>query len=166
MDSDTISPTVLELYEHHRDRNTSPSVEELSQSLLTTIESFKEVFLVVDALDECSDKLRWDLVEQLDNIQPEVHLLITSRYLDSINEELETFARFEIKAHRSDIELFIDHQIKKNRNLRKIVDQRWGRQNSGKYVPACSSSCGIIGKALLGFLSSMSGRSWRLFQTR
>lgn len=122
-DLDALPPAVSELYDHHRDRDTSPSVDELSDSLLLTIDLFAEVFLVIDALDECSDELRWDLIERLETLQPHVHLLITSRYLDSINEELELFIRFEIKAHRADIELFIDHQIKKNRNLRKIIER-------------------------------------------
>ena len=49
--------------------------------------------------------------------------MITSRFLDSIKEELEDFAQLTIKAHRSDIELFIDHQIQKNENLRKVVQR-------------------------------------------
>ena len=122
-DFETISFAVLELYDHHRDRNISSIVNELRDSLLSTIGSFAKVFLVVDALDECNNELRWDFVERLETLQPYVHLLITSRYLDSISEELENFTRFEIKAHRADIELFIDHQIKKNRNLRKIVER-------------------------------------------
>lgn len=121
--TDSIPPAVLELYDHHRYRNTSPSVDDLCGSLLLVIDSFAEVFLIIDALDECSEELRWELLERLETIEPHVHLLITSRYLDSIDEELKLFSRIEIKAHRADIELFIDHQIKKNRNLRKIVER-------------------------------------------
>ena len=46
-----------------------------------------------------------------------------SRFLDSIAEEMEQYDRFEIKANKGDIELFIDRHIKKNRNLRKLVDK-------------------------------------------
>ncbi|KAI9859761.1 MAG: hypothetical protein M1813_006478 [Trichoglossum hirsutum] len=120
-ESEAIPPALLELYEHHRDRNTSPSPDEISETLSSAIENFGEVFFVVDGLDECSDDLRWELVEQLQRFQPKLHLLITSRYLDSIDEELQGFERFEVTANRADIELFIDHQILKNRNLRKIV---------------------------------------------
>lgn len=121
--TDGIPPAVLELYDHHRHRNTSSSVDELCETLLLVIDSFTEVFLIIDALDECSEDLRWELLERLETIEPHVHLLITSRFLDSIDEELKLFSRMEIKAHRADIELFIDHQIKKNRNLRKIVER-------------------------------------------
>lgn len=120
---DGVPQAVLDLYDHHRDRNTLPSVDDLCGSLLLVIDSFAEVFLIIDALDECSEELRWELLERLETLEPHVHLLITSRYLDSINEELRLFSRLEVKAHRADIELFIDHQIKKNRNLRKIVER-------------------------------------------
>ena len=36
---------------------------------------------------------------------------------------MEQYDRFEIKANKGDIELFIDRHIKKNRNLRKLVDK-------------------------------------------
>lgn len=87
------------------------------------IESHKEVFCVIDALDECHENLRWELIERLESLGPKLRVLITSRYLDSIAEELETYQRFEIRANKADIELFIEHQIRRNRNLRKIVQR-------------------------------------------
>ena len=107
----------------HRYRNTSPSVDDLCGSLSLVIDSFAEVFLIIDALDECSEELRWELLEGLETMEPHVHLLIAARYLDSIDEELKLFSRIEIKAHRADVALFIDHQIKKNRNQCKIVER-------------------------------------------
>lgn len=122
-DSEDIAPDLLSLYERHRDRNTSPMTDELYQALSTMIESHKEVFCVIDALDECHENLRWELIERLESLGPKLRVLITSRYLDSIAEELETYQRFEIRANKADIELFIEHQIRRNRNLRKIVQR-------------------------------------------
>ncbi|KAI9721649.1 MAG: hypothetical protein M1828_005016 [Chrysothrix sp. TS-e1954] len=122
-DVDDIHPRVSGLYEQHRDRNTSLTSEEIFETLLTIIESHEEVFCVIDALDECSEELRWELVEKLEDLGPKLRVLITSRILDSIAEELEAYARVEIRANKADIELFIEHQIRRNRNLRKIVDR-------------------------------------------
>ncbi|KAI4169534.1 MAG: hypothetical protein LQ343_005614 [Gyalolechia ehrenbergii] len=122
-DSDEMSLDLLSLYERHRDRNTSPTADEMSQALSTMIESHSEVFCIIDALDECNEDLRWALVEKLEMLGPKLHVLITSRFLDSIAEELETYQRFEIRANKADIELFIDYQIRRNRNLRKIVEK-------------------------------------------
>ena len=74
-------------------------------------------------MDECNEEIRWELLESLDFLQPKLRILITSRFLDSIAEEMEQYDRFEIKANKGDIELFIDRHIKKNRNLRKLVDK-------------------------------------------
>lgn len=122
-DSEDISPDLLSLYERHRDRNTSPKIDEISQALSTVIEGHEEVFCIIDALDECNEDLRWELVEKLENFGPKLRVLITSRYLDSIAEELEVYQQFEIRANKADIELFIEHQIRRNRNLRKMVEK-------------------------------------------
>ncbi|KAL8690273.1 MAG: hypothetical protein Q9218_004239 [Villophora microphyllina] len=122
-DSEDIAPNLLSLYERHRDRNTSPTTSEISQALSTMIENHKEVFCVIDALDECHETIRWELIEKLESLGPKVRVLITSRYLDSIAEELDTYQRFEIRASKADIELFVEHQIRRNRNLRKIVQR-------------------------------------------
>lgn len=120
---DSIPDALLKIYEHHRERNTPPSVDEVFEALSSVIEAYKEVFFIVDALDECPEEVRWGLVEKLQSFQPKVRLMITSRYLDSIAEELADFGQFEIKANKADIELFIDYQIRKNRNLRRTVEK-------------------------------------------
>ena len=120
-DSKNISPDLLSLYERHRDRKTSPTIDEISQALYTTIGSHKEVFCVIDALDECNDDLRSDLVKKMEQLGPKLHVLITSR--DMIAEELDQYQRLEIKAKKADIELFIEHQIRTNKNLRKVINK-------------------------------------------
>ena len=120
---ESIPSSLIDLYEHHRSRNTSPSSDELVEILRFMLDSFKEAFLIVDGLDECEEILRWDLLEQLENFQPKLRLLITSRYLDTISEDLENFERFEIRANSEDLELYVGHQMKKNRNLRKMIQR-------------------------------------------
>jgi hypothetical protein len=118
----TLKP-LQELYERHHARGTSPSQDDISEILLSLMGMYTDVFFVVDALDECGEEIRWGLVEKLRGFQPKVHLMITSRFLDSIEEELEGFERLEIKANKADIELFIDQQIMKNKNLRRIAEK-------------------------------------------
>ena len=129
---DEVPPAILSLYEHHRDRNTSPTSDEISQALATLIDDHEEVFCIIDALDECKEQLRWDLIEKLDNFGPKLRVLITSRYLESIAEELKTYERYELKANKADIELFIEHQIRKNRSLRKSVERSPSLRNDIK----------------------------------
>lgn len=122
-DLEDIPPELLSLYERHRDRNTSLTIDEISQALSAMIEDHEEVFCIIDALDECNEDLRWQLIERLETLGPKLRVLIMSRYLDSIAEELKVYERFEIRANKADLELFIEHQVRRNRNLRNVVEK-------------------------------------------
>ncbi|KAL8683685.1 MAG: hypothetical protein Q9186_000319 [Xanthomendoza sp. 1 TL-2023] len=132
-DSEHIHPDLLSLYERHRDRNTSPTTDEISEALATMVDSHQEVSCVIDALDECEESLRWEPIEQLESYGPKLRVLITSQYLGSIAQELETYQRFEIRANQADIVLFIEHQIRKNRNLRKIIQRSPALRDDSKH---------------------------------
>ena len=122
-DCNTMPAFIQDLYERHKAQNTAPSLSHLVKALQSVVGLYKRVFVVIDALDECSDEIRWELMESLRELKPQIHLLVTSRFLDSIEEELHDFQRFEIKANKADLELFIDHHIRKNRNLQRIVQK-------------------------------------------
>lgn len=131
-DQEVVPDALHILYERHSDHKTSLSTDEMINALKTTIKSYSKTFIVVDGLDECDEKVRWDLIERLKLFHGTAHIIITSRYLDSICEELEEFGQIEIKAHGSDIELYIDRQIRKNRNLRRIVQKNPQMRNDIK----------------------------------
>ena len=131
-DQEVIPDALHILHDHHFDHKTSPSTDEIIEALTTTIKLYSKTMIIVDGLDECDEKVRWDLIEQLKRFHDTAHIIITSRYLDSIYEELEEFGQFEIKAHGSDIELYIDRQIRKNRNLRRIVQKNPQMRNDIK----------------------------------
>lgn len=120
---ETASDPLQALYERHSDYKTSLSTEGISKALKMTVKPYSKIYFVVDGLDECSEDIRWALVEQLQEFEDKVHILITSRFLDSIQEDLEGFGQLGITAHSADVELFIDRQIRKNRNLRKAVQK-------------------------------------------
>lgn len=122
-DHEPLLPFLRDLYERHRAYRTSPTLSDLSKALSDISNLYKRIYVVLDALDECTDDVRWELIEILREIEPRVHLLVTSRDLNSIEEELQDFERQEIKANKADLELFIDHHIQKNKNLRKIVQK-------------------------------------------
>lgn len=107
-DQEVIPDALNVLYDRHPDHRTSLSIGEIIDALKTTIKSYSKTFIAVDGLDECDENVRWDMIEQLRHFHEITHIIITSRYLDSICEELEDFEHFEIKAHESDIELYID----------------------------------------------------------
>lgn len=121
-DSNILDQAVQDLYEHHRQRSTPPPLESIVLLLQKTFQTYKDAFLVIDGLDECEEETRWDLIDQVNKF-PGVRVMVTSRYLSSIEEELENFVRFEIKANKMDMELYIDYQVQRNRNLRRMVQR-------------------------------------------
>jgi hypothetical protein len=119
----TIPPCLLELFEKHAGQNLSATTEELFEALSSSVAACKTVYIIVDGLDECSEEVRWPLVENLLNLPEHARLLLTSRFLDSMDEQFSQFQQLEIKADKEDIELYVDSQIKKNRNLRRMVQK-------------------------------------------
>ena len=113
----------MELFEVHRGRNTSASIEEIMTVLLSLLETYDQGFFIIDALDECTEEKRWLLVDHLRELSPHVRIMLTSRFLDSIEEELSDFNRLDIKANKADLELFIDFHIRKNKHLQRMVQK-------------------------------------------
>src|SRR3981189_160315 len=80
-----IDDDVKKLYKENIDKDTRPNLREVSKILKKEIHKYKKVYVVVDALDECTDDYsRETLIEQIRGLQPTVSLMATSRFFDSI----------------------------------------------------------------------------------
>jgi hypothetical protein len=119
----TIPPCLLELFEKHASQNLSATAEELLEALSSSVAACRTAYIIVDGLDECTEEVRWPLVEDLLKLPEHARLMLTSRFLDSMDEEFSEFQQLEIKANKEDIELYVDSQIKRNRNLRRMVQK-------------------------------------------
>ena len=73
------------------------------------------MFLVVDALDECSDETRKELLTKIRDLQKKVKasLLVTSRHIGDIEQQFAGDLCLEIRASKSDVENYIDSQLVK-----------------------------------------------------
>lgn len=102
-------------YAEHAKKGTRPSVDEIFQILQETMASYKTVYLVVDALDECedSDGTRRELLTRLNSLQSsrDVRAMITSRPIPEIMAMLPKAIRLEIQASREDVEQFVAGQM-------------------------------------------------------
>jgi hypothetical protein len=84
-------PTVLtKLYHSCHDGGAQPSVESLQATLLLILEAFNDVYIVLDALDECAERkdvLKW--IKQMTSWRKnKLHLLATSRPEEEIAKDL------------------------------------------------------------------------------
>jgi hypothetical protein len=96
-----------------------PTLQELDE-LLHELVADKQVFIIVDALDELKAD-RKKLVNHLSRVHRNIKLLFTSRLLENFEELSEGFKQIEIVAHRNDIHGYIDHVICQSRRLGKFM---------------------------------------------
>jgi hypothetical protein len=92
---------VKPMYKYHRDRRTYPTFEKLRLTLQSELETFGKAFIIVDALDECSeiDKNRAKLLTVLQSFASIVNVLVTSRDLSSIVRDFRATKRLDIHAN-------------------------------------------------------------------
>lgn len=103
------------LYELHSPRKTMATVDEILNALKVTLNNFSTVYIVVDALDECSDehKSPLRLLEKLRDVQNggDIRLMVTSRFIPDIQEEFKSAPKLEVRASPQDVAKFVKGQI-------------------------------------------------------
>jgi hypothetical protein len=109
-------PTVLtELYHSCQDGGSQPSVESLQTTLLLILEVFDDVFIVLDALDECAERkdiLGW--VKKMTSwSKGKLHLLATSRVEEEIANHLRlldpNYVDIEQDLVGRDVKIYVDY---------------------------------------------------------
>ena len=72
------------------------------------MEGFKKVFVVVDALDECSNETRAEFLTALRNLPSTVSLLVTSRDLPP---DFQGVRQLDIRANDRDVQHYIQGRL-------------------------------------------------------
>lgn len=116
-----LSDDVIGLYNDHTLKWSRPTINELSNLLHSEITRLSKVFILVDAMDECSvnDYTREELLKTLQRLleMPNLRLMITSRPVASIEAHLQGMAYLEFRAADEDIRKYIENRIPKERRL-------------------------------------------------
>jgi hypothetical protein len=114
---DDIPPEVKRIYYLNRSRCQSPGLDLLMQIAVSYSQSFDSVFIILDALDECS--FRGDLFEMISNLSDiglGVKVFATSR--DDLHDVQQFFAAeptITIRAQDSDIRNFVEERLRMER---------------------------------------------------
>jgi hypothetical protein len=110
-----VAAPLTRLYYDHSKRQSRPSHGELFTALLTVCSNHARVYIVVDALDECTDQygMRSPLVEKLRDLQAKtnVRLLFTSRFIPEITEKFRSDPILEVRASEEDVKRYVAGQI-------------------------------------------------------
>ncbi|USP80732.1 hypothetical protein yc1106_08006 [Curvularia clavata] len=124
---DDIPPSLDALFSSHGNGRRSPALDELLKALCDMLQQYPEVFIILDALDECTQ--RPELMEVLEEIASwkisNLHLLMTSRQEQEIKSCLEGFVNpqdnicLQRDAVDEDIQLYIRQRLSDDKSLVK-----------------------------------------------
>jgi Cdc6-like AAA superfamily ATPase len=114
----SVPENVKSLYDHHRDKQSRPSFNEIVKTLHSTIQLYSRVFIVIDALDEYHVSNNEGLNRLLSEVfslqdQTGVNLFATSRSISEITSQFDGCICKEIRAQDSDILRYINGRIPK-----------------------------------------------------
>ena len=106
-----------------------PGLDELEKVLLSSIESFDEVFLLLDALDECPEagEVRQNVLEGLERLSQgsrNLRVLATSREVSDVRDSIKTLGAdvISIATHivDADIHKWVKTQLSRDRKLGRL----------------------------------------------
>jgi hypothetical protein len=108
-----VPDTLAKLYNHCSKRQTRPTQREIENELISIISSFKKVNVVIDALDECCEHIRKDMITAIKNIHNRniAHMLVTSRPFPDILSQFEESIHLEIRASDTDLSAYLRMQL-------------------------------------------------------
>ncbi|KAJ7592496.1 hypothetical protein C8J56DRAFT_779080, partial [Mycena floridula] len=123
----SLSDHLVTLHKTCLSQDARPSIAELFAALQTEVLLYSQVYIVVDALDECSETNQSRALffpscpQGLWSLPDHVHLLLTSRDILSISQEFHSTQKLYIEAHNEDLETYIRGRITTNVKLKKLV---------------------------------------------
>ena len=114
----------------------------------SVIEGCGKVFVVIDALDECSPDTRRELIEVLKS-NPSIQLLITSRYLGDIKENLGDASRIDVLPPEEDLKSYAQACIERYSSLHTQLGTLPHEEREGYLSKIAQSAAGMLVRLLL-----------------
>jgi hypothetical protein len=115
--SPTISNEILLLYQKTFKKLMRPTLNEWSKLLQSEIRHFSKVFILVDAMDECSESnnIRENFLSEVQKLQPRVQLFVMSWHSATIKYEFEKATCLEIYTSGDDVRRYLECWIESKR---------------------------------------------------
>ncbi|MCJ1470496.1 hypothetical protein MMC07_009142, partial [Pseudocyphellaria aurata] len=142
-----LAEPVIRLHKQHANRDTKPSLEEIFVALQSVVVKYSSVYVVVDALDECSnqDATRGRFLAKLRDLQSKTDLRImaTSRFNLDIEHEFSAALKLEIRASNPDVKRYVAGQfhrlprcIQRDNELHEMVQEKIMQAVEGMFLLA------------------------------
>ena len=142
-----VPENVWKSYRHHTNSETRPKAEEMYDLLQTSLSAIPQIYIVVDAVDELSvnDHVRQNLLSSLSLLQKahSLNLLVTSRFIPHIIQELHDPPCLTIRASDEDVRKYVRGHISdlancvlKNSQLQNIIEDSIASAVDGMFLLA------------------------------
>ncbi|KAF2816569.1 uncharacterized protein BDZ99DRAFT_375553 [Mytilinidion resinicola] len=122
---DILPGLVRDLHSSHLRTGTRPKQKEITSCLAEVIGMFSEVFIVIDAFDEYDegDGVRDVLGNALLDLVslPNSHVLVTSRWLNSIQSLFQGCIWIEIRATDQDVSNYLEKRMESSLRLQRLI---------------------------------------------
>jgi len=146
-----IPPPLRELYANGDRR---PSIVALENTLGKILDGFEKAYIIVDALDECTDRegvLKW--ITRITSQKPgNVHLVVTSRPERDIRDAFEELRACCVDVARDssnhDIVAYLDRELETDRKLKKWCNNRQVREEIRSALMKGAQGMYVLSQAL------------------
>ncbi|KAJ5426390.1 hypothetical protein N7465_001460 [Penicillium sp. CMV-2018d] len=105
----SVPDAVNGLYKRYKTASTRPRFDEISKALQSVISMYSNVFIIIDALDECETTCRTRVLDELIKIRagPGANVFATSRPTE-MNDLFAGGSFLEIQAHEEDVRRYLE----------------------------------------------------------
>jgi Cdc6-like AAA superfamily ATPase len=120
--------SIKNLYSGHSSKKTRPSTDEVIGLLRSVASGYSKVFILIDALDECTPLHRRQLLDEVFKLLSlsSIQLFATSRMYPDIMNTFKGKKILEIQASEEDVRKYLSHHVK---SLTARVQQNIDLQN-------------------------------------
>ena len=121
-----LPPPLEELYKELGKQKRKPQIQDLEHILLHICQDFDQVFIPIDALDECDEAMRrkhfLPFLAALQKI-PSIRLFVTSRpYPEDIRKALDPAPQIHVQASDADLRMYLRKKIEESGSA-DIIDE-------------------------------------------
>ena len=120
-----VPKVLVNLYAHCGDGHQEPTLDDLENTLQRILEGFSSTFIILDALDECTEReklLNWiQTVILKKDINLGHHLIVTSRPEEEIEAKFKSCHYLDLveESENCDLVAYLDYQLQNDSDLHK-----------------------------------------------
>ncbi|KAF2004094.1 hypothetical protein P154DRAFT_572544 [Amniculicola lignicola CBS 123094] len=140
--------------------------QELTSLLSQKVARQSRMFILIDALDECQEEVRENILSTLRQLKPRPSLFLTSRDITNDEAEFEDMEMLEIHASSEDISCYVDARIRSSNSLSKhLAKDRELRERIGDSITKTAKGMFLMAKLHVDLLEKGAKRAkWALLQ--